>query len=303
MAGESEETLPAELQRWVDEQVAASDEDPADVLSRAVALYRLVEEHATGAGDEMPPVDDIESELDRLADRLADLEGRLGGVEDDLGEPRDDLESRVEAVEDDLEEKITDVRERVIQVKREADAKAPAEHDHGAFHTRLDDVETRVDRGFENYEEILSHLTDEADDLDGKLTRLAQVVVSLRRRTAQVEQQVTRLDAAADLKAAANRQGTTKAKCEACGGSVAIALLTEPACPHCETGFVGVESAGRLFGSGTLVTGRPPALLAGDDPDDPDERAHNGQHDAGNGRDASRPADAATELLGESKNV
>ena len=300
MAGEPEETLPDELQRWVDEQVTASDDEPADVLSRAVTLYRLVEEHAASTDDEMPPVDDIESDLERLADRMSALDDRVENVENGL-------DDRVGAVEDDFDEKITDTRERVIQIKRETDAKAPADHDHEELRERIESLGTRVDHGFENYEEILSYLTDETDDLDDKVGRLAGVVVSLRKRTARVEQQVTRLDAAADLKQVANRHGTTKAKCEGCGGSVAIGLLTEPTCPHCESGFVGVEPAGRLFGSGTLVTGRPPALMAGDESEEASRNGHGRRQraDAAEGEEgetAVERANAATELVGGSKN-
>jgi prefoldin subunit 5 len=322
MAGEPEETLPDELRRWVDEQAAASDEDPEDVLSRAVTLYRLVEDHATSASAEMPPVDDIETELERLTDQVSALDDRLEAVEggfddrvrtveedltDRVGSVEESLTDRVGVLEEDVDEKVTDLRERVIQVKREADAKAPADHDHEELRTRVDRLGTRVDDGFENYEEVLTYLTDETDDLDDKVTRLASVVVSLRERTARVERRVTRVDAAADLKESANRHGMTKAKCGACGGSVGVGLLTEPACPHCERGFVGVEPAGRLFRSGTLVTGSAPALMAGDDPDGESRNGH-GRHEHA---DAERESEgevepgsetAAAGLLEESRN-
>lgn len=324
MAGEPEETLPDELRRWVDERAAASDDDPEEVLSRAVTLYRLVEDHATSACDEMPPVDDIETELERLTDQVSALDDRLeavedgfdarvGTVEEDLsdrvGTVEEDLTDHVGALEEDFDEKITDLRERVIQVKREADAKAPADHDHEELRARVDRLGTRVDDGFENYEEVLTYLTDEAEGLDDKVTRLASVVVSLRERTARVERRVTRVDAVADLKESANRHGMRKAKCGACGGSVGVGLLTEPACPHCESGFVGVEPAGRLFGSGTLVTGNAPALMAGDDPEGAGRNGH-GRRDHGDAEPESEDEDeaspggetAAAGLLEESRN-
>lgn len=280
MAGQPEDTLPDELQRWVDERVADSDEGPEDVLSRAVALYRLVDERAT-AGEGMPPVDEIEANLEKLTYQLSDLGDRVDGLEGDL------------------DEKIIDVRERVIQVKREADAKAPADHDHEEIREDLDSLDERVDRGFDNYEEILSYLTDEAEDLDGKVVRLAQVVITLRRRTERIEQQITQMGAVDELKRSANRQGVRKAKCEECGGSITLGLLTEPACPHCESGFVDVEPTGRLFSSGTLLTGGPPALTAGEDPDD---AGRNGERRTEEGDDASGQTDVEAEILGESKN-
>lgn len=300
MDEEPDDGLPSTLHDWVKERAAASGENPTDVLTRAVALYRLVDEH-DGDGDD-PPAADLDATLERLTEQVSDLDGR------------------VETVEDDLEQKITDVRERVIQVKREADVKAPADHDHPTLHERVegvdqrlsdletdvDSVGTRVDRGFENYEDVLSHLTDETEDLDRKLTRLASVVVSLRRRTATAERQLTRMDAVADLKETANRYGDAKAKCEQCGGSVAIGLLSEPTCPHCESGFVDVERSGRLFGAATLRTGKPPALTAGDDEHggETDPTRNGRQRDDGETNESqSRGADAASELLEESKNA
>jgi hypothetical protein len=294
MAGEPERELPDDLRRWVDDRAAASDEDPAAILERAVTLYRLVEERAAGDEGEQPPAAARGGVAgsDHPAD-LADLAARV----DDVAAGLDAVDERVAGVEDDLDEKITDVRERVIQVKRETDAKAPADHDHEGLRTRIDDVERTVDRGFDNYEEILSTLVDEADERDEKLSRLAGVVVSLRRRTAAVEERLARIDAAADLKEAANRHGDRTATCEACGGTVAIGLLSEPTCPHCETGFVDVDPSGRLFRSATLRTGSPPALTAGDDPDgaardgqSPPVSANGGDHHVGR-RDGRGPAD------------
>lgn len=111
------------------------------------------------------------------------------------------------------------------------------------------------------------------------------------------------LEGAADLKEVANRHGTTKAKCEECGGTVSVALLTEPVCPHCDRGFVGIEPTRRLFGSGTLVTGQPLALTAGDDPAPADRTGHGDVAVGSEGTQESESADAATELLEESKNV
>jgi hypothetical protein len=63
------------------------------------------------------------------------------------------------------------------------------------------------------------------------------------------------------LAAAANRRGVREADCEDCGGAVDVALLREPACPHCGATFADVEASSGWFGSDTLVTGAaPPAL-------------------------------------------
>ncbi|WP_318568459.1 CopG family transcriptional regulator [Salinigranum marinum] len=269
MAGKQGDVLPETLRTWVDEQAAVSGEDTDELLSRAVTLYRLVEEHAASADADIPPGDGFDDQLTGFDDRLTEFDDRLRSVD-----------RRVETVEADLDEKVTDLRERVIQVKREVDGKAPADHDHaelrervdraGASATRaserIDELEAHVDSGFENYEEIAEHLTDTTDDLDEKLTRLASVVVDLRRRTAEAERALATREAVDDLKTAAARHGETTANCDGCGSRVAIGLLTEPRCPHCDVRFAGVEPSPRFFGSATLTVDDTPALTAGERP-------------------------------------
>jgi chromosome segregation ATPase len=312
MAEEQWNVLPESLDTWVSERAAASDEEPADVVSRAVTLYRLVEEHAEATDGEMPPADEFDELVSSFDDHVAALDDRVSTIEetaDDNADRVTALDGRVVTVEDDLDEKITDVRERVIQVKREADGKAPADHDHPALderieragttaveaNTRVDDLETRVDSGFENFEEILEHVADDMDDRDEKLTKFASIVVDLRRRLAEVEHAVATADAAAGLKTAANRQGETVGNCGECDSRIAIGLLTEPNCPHCGAEFSGVESSGRFFGSATLTTERRLALTAGDDPADDDRAVEPGS--ASDGTETESKPSTVTELF------
>ncbi|SEO25420.1 Predicted nucleic acid-binding protein, contains Zn-ribbon domain [Halogranum amylolyticum] len=218
-------------------------------MARAVLAYRLVEEE----GETLATVDRSQERLTEAVDRL---------------------ESRVGAVEDDLDAKIDDVRSRVVQVKREADAKAPADHDHPALDERvdaagstatealaeLDRLDERVDRGFENYEEILTYLRETTDDLDDDVDRLVRTLVDLRERTATLEATLARRTAAADLQREANRHGVTQASCGDCGSTVHLGLLSAPRCPHCDRGFTGLEPARGFFGSATLSVGDRPAL-------------------------------------------
>ena len=278
MAGEQAEALPDDLRDWVEEKAAELDASTETVLTRAVAAYRLVEdETAPDPATLDSQLSAVDESLDSLADRVADLEG-------------------------DLDEKIQDVRERVIQVKRETDAKAPADHDHPdlsdrlsrrakeveAVETDLADLESRIDAGFENYEEVLGYLTDETDELAGKVTRLASVVVDLRHRANDLEAAAVEREAAAEIKAEANRLGVRTAVCDECDGQVDVGLLTTARCPHCSTPFSGIDPPRGFFGSATLVPGRRPALegrsdvieepeelfdenRAADDQDDPDD--------------------------------
>jgi hypothetical protein len=263
MAGEQSESFPDELREWVERKASERDATPEEILGRAVAIYRYLD----AADDDEGDVDPVER-LDALDDRVAALD------------------DRVAAVEDDLDAKITDVRERVIQVKREADAKAPADHDHPDLNERVDEagrtataaderveiLADRVDRGFENYEEVLEYLTDVTDDLDAKTRTLAGAVIDLRSELQRLTAAEHDRRAVDDLRTAANRHGDRTASCGDCGSTVDVALLSRAACPHCEASYVDFEPSTGFFGSATLVTGDRPALAGGTDesvPEDP----------------------------------
>jgi DNA repair exonuclease SbcCD ATPase subunit len=176
------------------------------------------------------------------------------------------------AVEADFQGKIEDVRERVVQVKREADGKAPADHDHEDLEARidaleaetdelradLDDARADIDTGFDNFESILENLTDRADTLGDRTGRLAGAVLDLRRAVEAIAG--SGADPVEPLAEAANRNGVREADCEECSNAVDIALLRSPACPHCGVAFSDVRPAKGWFGSATLVAGDPPAL-------------------------------------------
>lgn len=297
MPGERVADLPDELQSWVRERAEATGMHPEEVLARSVAAYRF-----------------LEGESDELAG--ADLDGAvaLGADEADLeatAERLTDLEDRVGSLETDLEEKIDDVRERVIQVKREADGKAPADHDHDdiredlqaarrtaagaeeAAETTRSQVE-RIDRGFENFEDILEYLTETTDDLEEKLTRLARLTIDLRDTVDELEGRDTARSVTADIKEKANREGVSKAKCGNCDAKVAIGLLTSPQCPDCGRAFSDLQPASGFFGSSTLVVGDRPALTGGepDAPETPDELFDADADDAGASADGGEATTA-----------
>jgi predicted Zn-ribbon and HTH transcriptional regulator len=243
--GEGEE-LPEELRRWLEREADDRDADRSDLLARAVAAYRLVAdgkgdlgERTLAGADGTPSVPDADADAESLAA----------------------LTDRVAAVEAELAEKITDVRERVVQVKRESDRKAPADHDHPALAADVDRVET----GLENYETVLEHLVETADDLERKADRLAGVTRTLRTRVEAVEHRRNRLT---DLTRTAARLNVKRADCGACGESVRLGLLATAACPYCETPLGDLEPGRRLFGTATLVAADPPALDGGGSDDD-----------------------------------
>lgn len=265
MAGERVEGLPDVMREWVESKADELDTTPQSVLARAVAAYRLMDDHGdeleTLAGGDLPA-----STGENVTERLAALEDAHAEV--------GTVRSRVDQVESSFDEKIEDVRNRVVQVKRETDAKAPADHDHPELAARIDEeattvdelrddlrtLEGRVDEGFDNYEEVVEYLSEAVDDAEAKLDRLAGALVDLRRVTGDLETAASERAAAAELKTAANRQRTRTADCGECGSEVDVGLLSAPRCPHCDVTLVDVEPGRGFFGSARLVPGQRPAL-------------------------------------------
>lgn len=248
MADEQAPSLPDDLEGWLDEQAAESGRDRQELLTRAVATYRLLSQ-AEDAADEAP-----------LDERMADLA------------------DRIEQLDADTDDRIEDVRDRIVQVMQVAKAKADPDHDHPELADRLDELEAesaedveslrralaqldrRVADGFDNYEAVLSTLADRADETDDKLDKLASAVVGLRRRVAELEAADARRDAVEAIQREANSRNVAAADCEGCGKRVHVGLLSAPRCPHCEAPFEGIEPGSWFLGSATLVIGDRPAL-------------------------------------------
>ena len=176
----------------------------------------------------------------------------------------------------EFQELLEDVRNRVVQVKREADQKAPADHEHselaeqvGATQTSLKQLQTAVTElteqttalesevetldetvagGFENYEEILEYLLDHTDTLEGRLDTLATAALETRSQLREVSGERREQELLSELKADANREGITQASCGNCGQRIDVGLLTKPRCPHCSTTFTELGVEKRLGG-------------------------------------------------------
>ncbi|MFT4890595.1 MAG: putative nucleic acid-binding Zn-ribbon protein [Halobacteriales archaeon] len=283
-------SLPADLGDWLDEEAGSRDVDRDQLLAELVSTFRAVAEDGEGAID-LPP-----GEPDRMPEAV---------------------EERFEDQQAEFVDLIEDVRRRVVQVKRETDAKAPADHDHEELREDLEATAERFDRldeelatlrgtveairddldaGFENYEEILEYLADETDRLDNQLEQVARVLVEVRSEVREREERVTRRAEVERLQRAANQHGVRSAVCEECGESVEIALLTRPACPHCASTFSKVTPKQRFFGSHVLETGRPPALegRAADTGDVDAADEGDLERLAGDGTDAETATDTAT---------
>jgi len=241
-------TLPPDVVDWLNDRAEEDDVDRGGLVADLVSAYRTI---AASNGD-------IDEEISPL------------GVSEEV-------ERRLESQREEYVDLIEDVRERVIQVKRETDAKAPADHDHEEIETALDRVEelsatvseldatlARVERdlenGFENYEDVLRYLKQRSESARQDLDTVATAVLEVRSSLERVAAESAARAEADRLKAEANRRGFRTADCEDCGSSVDVSLLAKARCPHCSATFVDVEPKDRFFGSNTLVTGSAPAL-------------------------------------------
>lgn len=286
MSGEYAAELPDDLREWLQRRAEETGQDPSELLTRAIAAYQLIEADgdALHNGEVDTPVSfAAESTLTELDERVEALESEF---EERAGILEADLEQRLDDVESEFDGKIEDVRDRVIQVKREADSKASADHTHEQLEEALDAATTaeetsrqleeridQVDRGFDNFEDILEYLTDTAEEVEQKLDVLGHVAIDLRDRVGQLEGERSATRLAEELKAEANRQGITTAKCGSCESKLQLSLLSTPHCPHCETAFRELEPAEGLFGSAYLRPGTQPALEGGPsgEPDSPED--------------------------------
>ncbi|QSW99074.1 hypothetical protein [Haloterrigena alkaliphila] len=228
---------PGEVDDWLAREASRRGETRDDVCRRLVTAA-----HAVATDDDLEPTD------------LEDVEA---------------LRTQLDAQREEFTDLLEDVRSRVVQVKRETDAKAPAEHDHAeyadadeqaALRESVAALESTVDDGFANFETVLEGVFDETDELEERSALLASAVLDLRdHRDAMAERERQRAEADR-LKRAANRLGVRAAVCDSCDESVDIALLTAPECPHCASAFTDVAAKSSFFGSPALVTGEPPAL-------------------------------------------
>jgi hypothetical protein len=272
-------TLEGPAAAWLSERADELDVSAEELLERVVAAYRAAE-----AGD----VSDVLTEAE-FEERLDEVEAEFQA---ELTDVTGGFESELTDLDSEFSEKVQDVRDRVIQVKRETDAKAPADHDHQELADQardalaaVDELEAevvdvadatrrlseRVDAGFENFEEVLTYLRDETDDLDRKLTTLATAVLAMRESVASVAAANARRERTDSLKHAANRAGVRVADCEACGSEVSVGLLTAPECPACGATFEDVEVNEGWFGTHQLLTGSAPALTSGESPPDDED--------------------------------
>jgi len=266
--------LSADLDEWLTEQAETLGVPREAVMEQLLAAYMTAAASDEGMDDILQPSAD---ELDAVV--AATVDEKLNGsveaatesavsahIPDIVDTVERQLAERFDALEADFQTKIGDVRERVVQVKREADAKAPADHSHEEFDridalsqeieemkaelaALRDDVADSLETEDERVADIgeqVSDIGDRLDDVEDKLTRVAWVVSDLRDDQGGRDQNQKAVDR---LKRAAAQENISTARCSNCDEQVEIGLLTDPQCPHCNTTVSDVRPEGGIIRS------------------------------------------------------
>ncbi|MEF8828258.1 MAG: hypothetical protein V5A49_04445 [Haloarcula sp.] len=259
--------LSADLDEWLTEQAETLGVPREAVMEQLLAAYMTAADSDDGMDDlRQPSADELDAVVAATVDEKlngaveAATESAVSAHMPDIVDTVErQLAERFDALEADFQTKIEDVRERVVQVKREADAKAPADHSHAEFDRidalseEIEEIETElaalrddVTDSRETTDERVDDIGDRLDDVEDKLTRVAWVVSDLRDDQGGRDQTQK---AVARLKRAAAQENISTARCSNCGEQVEIGLLTEPQCPHCNTTVSDVRPEGGILRS------------------------------------------------------
>lgn len=235
--------LPQSLAEWLEERAAAEGIDREELLIHLLAAYRKT----------------VESD-----DSVAPSEASLADAVED------ELDGRLSSLEERFETDIQDVRQRVLQLRDAVEERAPADHEHAAF-DRIDELADRTDRIAADVERLdadadeatdgIESIEERLDEAASKIDRLARVLLAVRR--AVDEDGAERRRILERLKRTAATEDIGRANCNGCGGSVRIALLVEPACPHCGMDLSDVVPARSFFRKPKLLGVDAPALEEG----------------------------------------
>ncbi|MFB6224285.1 MAG: hypothetical protein ABEH86_11510 [Haloarcula sp.] len=259
--------LSADLDEWLTEQADTLGIPRGAVVEQLLASYRATAEF----DDEMADIfEHSPDELDAVV--AATVDEKLNGsveaateaalsarLSDIVNGVERQLDGRFNDLDEEFQTKIEDIRERVVQVKREADSKAPADHDHEAF-DRLDALQREIDGldrelaelrsevsdSRESQEATVRDIDDRLSDVEDRLTRVAWVVNDLREEQGGRDANQKSVDR---LKRAAAQEGISSARCSNCDEQVEIGLLTEPNCPHCNVTVSDVRPEGGIIRS------------------------------------------------------
>jgi uncharacterized protein YukE len=233
-------TLPPPLDEWATERAESLGVDREEMLVQLLSAYRAAADLDDGKGPTADSVDLQERVEREVKAQLGERRARDGTVEE-----------RVDALEEGFTKDLESLRNRILQLRDAVRDRSKADHSHEEFNrlsNRIEAIATEV----ADLSDTVEELEDGFEDADDKLDRLARAVVALRQGdTGQRSEREEHLD---HIRESANRRGVSEMSCAACGESVSVPLLDEPACPHCEAELRDITTSGRFF-TKTVLTG------------------------------------------------
>jgi DNA repair exonuclease SbcCD ATPase subunit len=246
LEAEVDEQLPRAVDQQVKEQLP---EDIGELIAQEVQSQinaRLSEQLESQLSDQVPDI--VESVV---TDQISEATNSV----------QRNLDDRISGIEDDYKQKLEDVRERVIQVKKEADKKAPVDHTHDEFdqlpplNDQVETIEADLAQLTDEYEATIPMHGEKIDEFDERLDQIEDRLQTVAWVVSDIRDTIESggLEAVERIKRAAAKADIERANCENCGESVAISLMTDPECPHCDAAVTNIEPSGGWFGKPKLL--------------------------------------------------
>ncbi len=195
--------------------------------SSVLELIRSMNQGGSGGGNQGMSYRDVRA----MVDDVKSVEEDVSGLRQEVSGRLDSLESTVDDLGGTVEQNTSVIQELTAEGTERSN--------------RLDAIESRFESSYDDVREILSHLLDETDEHDAKLDTIVDaydddVTAIKHRQRRQVD--------LAELKTDAARRDLSRATCEHCDNAFNIALLGEPACPHCDREITEFAKQSGSFG-------------------------------------------------------
>lgn len=235
-------TLSPPLREWLGERSEALGIPPAVLLEQLLEAHRDVAERDGDVSTALEELVDVDAAVETALDERQEIQAVETLKADISG-----LTGRVDELDAKLTNNVEDLRKRVLQLRDSMEEQASKDHSHEEFATfseQISAIETDVESVVNTVEEAES-IHERLDTVDEKLDRLARVIVTLQREN---QRNARNSEALNQIKRTAHEAGTQTADCGSCETSVRLSLLTEPACPHCDRRFTGLEPPNSRFG-------------------------------------------------------
>jgi len=217
-----------------------------DVVDDLQELESQQREHADHVSNELRQLEDQIEDLKQLDERISTLE--------------EDAVERAEIAQ--LEDVATETAEELTAIRDHLDE---IEQRQATLETENEEFETRIEREFDDIENIFEHLLGNVDDLEAQFEEWTS---TYQADMGVIQRRIEKRNHLSTLRREADRKGVERGECDNCGERVTLSLLDSPDCPECEQQFSSIEDTWIPFRTPTLRTTPTPVTSL----DDEDER-------------------------------